>query len=171
MIKVSNWPIPTSCKELQQFLGLVSYYCRFIRNFAKICQPLHQLTEKNRSFVWSQSCQEAFNTLRQSLVSAPILAYPDITKLFILDTDASEAGLGGVLSQVQDDGKECVIAYASRALSKHERQYSVTCKELLAIVTFIQHFQHYLLGTLFTLCTDHHSLKWLKTFIKTWKGN
>ena len=162
--KVSNWPVPTSCKELRQFLGLASYYRRFVRDFAKICQPLHRLTEKNCRFIWTPSCQESFDKLRKCLVSAPILVYPNFAKPFILDTDASETGLGGVLSQLQDDGKECVIAYASRALTKPERRYSVTRKELLAAVTFTQQFRHYLLGSTFTLRTDHHSLKWLKNF-------
>ena len=84
--------------------------------------------------------------LRKALVSAPILAFPDCSRMFILDTDASNQGIGAVLSQEHDDGLEHVVAYASRALSKAERKYSVTRKELLAVVSFLHHFRPYLLG-------------------------
>ena len=98
------------------------------------------------------------------LVSPPILVFPDFSKPFILDTDASDFGIGAVLSQVDDDGQERVVAYASRTLSKAERNYSVTSKELLAIVNFISQFQQYLLGCTFTLHTDHSSLTWFRNF-------
>lgn len=97
-------------------------------------------------------------------MSEPILAFPDCSKPFVLDTDASDSGVGAVLSQVQDDGTERIIAYASRALSKPERQYCVTRRELLAVVYFIQHFRPYLFSNQFTLRTDHGSLKWLRNF-------
>ena len=162
--KVSNWPVPKSCTQLQEFLGFASYYRRFVKDFAKISRPLHRLTEKNTRFMWTSQCQEAFETLRNHLVSAPILAFPDVSKPFILDTDACDTGLGGVLSQIQEDGSERVIAYASKSLTKPERQYSVTRKELLAVVMFINQFRQYLLGTTFKLRTDHNALKWLRNF-------
>ena len=161
--KVSNWPEPQSVREVQQFLGLASCYRRFVQDFAQIAKPLHQLTEKSCSFRWSAECASAFQELRQRLVSAPILAFPDFNQPFILDTDASDAGMGAVLSQVQD-GQEQVIAYASQVLSKQERRYCVTRRELLAVVTFVQHFRPYLLGLHFTLRTDHSSLTWLWKF-------
>ena len=98
------------------------------------------------------------------LVSSLVLVFPDFSKPFILDTDASDFSIGAFLSQVDDDGREGVVAYASRTLSKAERNYSVTSKELLAIVTFISNFQQYLLGHTFTLRTDHSSLTWLRNF-------
>lgn len=124
--KVANWPVPTSKKEVQQFLGLANYYRRFVENFAKIAKPLHRLTEKTTKFEWSADCQAAFEHLRQKLVSAPILAFPDLEKPFILDTDASDMGIGAVLSQMDDNGTERVIAYASKTLSKPEQRYCVT---------------------------------------------
>ena len=97
-------------------------------------------------------------------MSSPVLAYPDYSKQFVLDTDASDCGIGAVLSQVNDDQSECVIAYASRSLSRQERRYCVTRRELLAIVEFVQHFRQYLLGRQFTLRTDHGSLVWIRNF-------
>jgi len=144
--KVAKWPTPQSAREVQQFLGLAGYYRRFVRNFATIAKPLHRLTEKTTRFEWTPECHEAFQILRQRLCSAPILVFPNFNKPFILDTDASNTGIGGVLSQLDEAGNECVIAYASRTLSKAERRYCVTRRELLAVVTFTQHFRPYLLG-------------------------
>lgn len=97
-------------------------------------------------------------------MSAPILAFPDYSRPFVLDTDASEMGIGAVLSQLQEDGSERVIAYGSRVLTRPERRYCVTRKELLAVVTYVQHFRSYLLGHEFQLRTDHGSLTWLANF-------
>jgi transposase InsO family protein len=158
--KVAAWPCPTSVTEVQRFLGLASYYRRFIRNFAQIAKPLHRLTEKTQGFQWTEQCDDAFRELKQRLTSAPILAFPDFSQTFILDTDASQTGIGAVLSQVQE-GRERVVAYASRTLSKAERRYCVTRRE---VVTYVQHFQNYLLGRRFELRTDHGSLTWLQGF-------
>ena len=162
--KVAEWPVPSTKREVQQFLGLANYYRKFVQDFASIAKPLHRLTEKNVRFSWTLDCQKAFELLRQKLVSSPILAFPDYSREFILDTDASDIGLGAVLSQIQDDGTERVVAYASRVLTKPERRYCVTRRELLAVVTFIQHFRPYLLGRSFTLRTDHGSLTWIAKF-------
>ena len=143
---------------------MANYYRRFIKDFASLAKPLHRLTEKGREFTWAQESDQAFNTLKQKLTSAPVLALPNWSKPFLLDTDASETGIGAVLSQVQDDGSECVMAYASRLLSKQERNYCVTRKELLAVVTFLQHFRPYLIGSSFTIRTDHSALTWLQNF-------
>ena len=162
-LKVANWPTPTSVQEVQQFLGLASYYRRFIKNFATIAKPLHKLSEKEWQFSWSIECANAFAELKNRLLTPPVLAFPDYHKQFILDTDASQDGIGAILSQ-SSEGREQVIAYASRSLSKVERKYCVTRKELLAVVTFINHFRPYLLGRTFTLRTDHSSLQWLQNF-------
>ena len=162
--KVAEWAVPKCKRDVQCFLGLANYYRRFIQDFATVAKPLHHLTEKYANFKWTEDCQTAFENLRQKLVSAPILAFPDCSKPFILDTDASDTGIGAVLSQQQEDGTERVIAYASRLLSKPERRYCVTRRELLAVVVFITHFRHYLLGNSFTLRTDHGALTWLWNF-------
>ena len=158
---VKTWPTPTRTKEVQQFLGLANYYRRFIKDFAQIAKPLQKLTERTSSFLWTTECQKSFEILRHLLSSPPILSYPDFTKPFILDTDASNDGIGGVLSQLDKDGREHVVAYGSRLLTKPERNYCVTRKELLAVVTFVTHFRTYLLGHTFTLRTDHGPLTWL----------
>lgn len=125
---VRAWPVPINQTEVRSFLGLASYYRRFVRGFAEIARPLHQLTEKGKRFKWDEACQRAFVELKTHLISAPILAYPDPKKVFILDTDASDFGIGAVLSQ-EVEGLERVVAYASRALSKAERRYATTKKE------------------------------------------
>ena len=140
------------------------YYRRFIKSFALIAKPLQYLTEKNAPFEWTAACQKYFDDLRNCLASAPILAYPDHSKPFLLDTDASDVGIGAVLSQIQDNGSEGVIAYASRSLSRQEPKYCVTRKELLAVVEFTHHFRPYLLSKKFTLRTDHSSLIWMQNF-------
>ena len=125
--KVLHWPFPKSKLEVQQFLGLASYYRRFIFDFATIAKPLHRLTEQNRDFRWTNECQASFEALRGKLVSASVLAFPDFSKPFLFDTDASDGGIGGgVLSQLQADRSEWVVGYGSRTLSKAERNYCVT---------------------------------------------
>ena len=162
--KIKLWPTPASAREVQQFLGLANYYRRYIKGFAEIAKPLHKLTERNASFKWTAECENAFSTLRFKLTTTPVLAYPDFSQQFILDTDASNAAIGAVLSQIGKDGQEHVIAYGSRLLTKSERQYSVTRRELLAVVVFTKYFRPYLLGRSFVLRTDHGSLQWLFNF-------
>ena len=119
--KVETWPVPTSAREVQRFLGFANYYRKFIRSFATIARPLHRLTEHTAKFQWSPECQLAFEDLRSKLATTPVLAHPDFSKPFILDTDASDTDIGAVLSQLDDEENERVVAYASRALSKAER--------------------------------------------------
>ena len=119
-----------------------------------IVKPLYRLTERGRAFEWTDEFDAAFQELKKRLISAPVLFFPNFDKPFLLDTDGSETGVGAVLSQLSDDGQECVVAYGSRTLSKAERMYNVTRKELLAVVTFVKHFRSYLLGRHFIL--DSH---------------
>ncbi|MCG8032936.1 MAG: DDE-type integrase/transposase/recombinase, partial [Candidatus Thiodiazotropha taylori] len=155
---VQEWPVPINQTEVRSFLGLCGYYRRFIKGFSEIAKPLHTLTEKGRPFIWTDDHQIAFEKLKQHLTEAPILVFPDFTKDFILDTDASGTSIGAVLSQ-KIDGKERVVCFGSRTLSKSERQYSVTRKEMLSVVYFMKRFKHYLLGRRFLIRTDHSALK------------
>ena len=160
---VKTWPTPSTVTEVRSFVGLASYYRRFIKGFATIARPLHKLMEKEEGFQWTTECEESFRELKNRLVSAPVLGYPRPEGKFILDTDASGFGIGAVLSQEQD-GQERVIAYGSRSLSKAERNYCVTRRELLAVVVFLKKFRQFLLGREFDVRTDHGSLRWLVTF-------
>ncbi|GFV61212.1 retrovirus-related Pol polyprotein from transposon 17.6 [Trichonephila clavipes] len=129
---VKDWNCPTDVHQLQSLLGLCTYYRKFVKNFSTIARPLYKLTEVKQKFIWTVDCNSAFNKLKDALTSAPVLAYPEIGKQFILDTDASHESIGAVLSQ-DIDGQERVTAYLSKRLSKPEINYCVTRKELLAI--------------------------------------
>ena len=157
---VSDWPIPKHKSDVRAFLGTCGYYRQFISNYSEISRPLSQLSSKHTPFHWDDGCQQAFEVLKQSLVQAPILAYPDYSLPFILDTDASEVGSGAVLSQIQN-GEERVIAYYSKVFSSEEANYCVTHKELLAIIKAVKPFRPQLYGQQFTVRTDHASLVWL----------
>lgn len=161
ILAVVDWPVPENVHEVRGFIGLCSYYRRFIMGFGEIATPLNALTQKNKKFVWDEQCQEAFDTLKRCLTTAPVLAMPNDDEPFILDTDASTVSIGAVLSQVQD-GVEKPVAYASRKLSRLERNYCVFRRELLAVVYFLKQFRHHLLGRTFTVRTDHSALQWLR---------
>src|SRR5215470_13727905 len=158
---VKSWVRPTNVSEVRSFLGLASYYRRFVKDFSLIAAPLHALTKKNKMFNWIPECEESFNELKDRLTSTPILQPPLDEGRYWLDTDASNTGIGAVLSQEQD-GELKVIAYASRLLHGPELNYCATRKELLALINYVTYFRTYLLGRPFTIRTDHAALKWLK---------
>ena len=162
--RITVWPTPKSVQEVQQLLGLASYYQRFIQNFVGIAKPLHCLTEQGRIFKWTIKCENAFAKLKLCLRFSPILSFPDFSLPFILETDACQCGIGAILSQIHENGTERVVAFASRAMSKSKQKYSVTRQELLVAVTFIHSFRQFLLGQHFVLRTDHGSLQWLHSF-------
>lgn len=151
---------PKNVKQLQQFLGLVGFYRRFIDHFSLIVVPLFALLKLNAKFVWDSSCDKAFEQLKKALVAYPILRQPDSSRPFVLYTDASGYALGAILGQF-DGNDEYVCAYASRILNKHEVNYSIAEKECLAILFGLKNFRVYLLGTHFNIITDHSALKWL----------
>ena len=157
---VSEWPVPETVTDVRSFLGTASYYRRFVKDFATIAAPLHSLTDHGKKFQWAADCQRAFDQLKEAFCTTPVLKFLKPDAPFILDTDASLTGIGAVLSQVID-GHEYALSYASRTLSKTERNYCTTRRELLAVKHFAQHFQSYLYGREFTIRTDHTSLTWL----------
>ena len=163
---VKCWPVPDCLKSVRQFLGFVGYYRRFIPCFADIAEPLVALTGKDVPFVWRPECATAFLRLRDALGRAPILAFPTESGDYVLDTDATYFGLGGVLSQIQND-QERVIAYCSRALRPSQRRYCTTKREMLATVSMCIQFRSYLRGARFIIRTDHKSLVWLHRFKDT----
>lgn len=160
---VKEWPRPKNLHELRSFLGLCTYYRRFVPNFANVASALHELTKKSRPYHWGKTQEKAFQDLKELLCKTPVLGYPIPGEKFVLDSDASGYGIGGVLSQIID-GTERVIGYYSRVLSKAEKNYCVTRRELLAVVECIKHYHKYLYGQHFTLRTDHSALRWLLQF-------
>lgn len=159
---IQNFPSPRTQKNIKQFLGLAGYYRRFIPNFSKTAKPLTDLLKKDKKFLWQQPQIEAFNTLRNSLCSEPILQYPDFTKPFNLTTDASGYAIGGVLSQGRVN-RDLPIAYTSRTLNSAELNYSTIEKECLSIVYCTNYFRPYLYGRKFIIVTDHKPLVWLNS--------
>ena len=157
---IEKWELPNCKKELQTFLGFCNYYRRFIKNYAAISERLTAMLKEGNDFRWNDDRRLAFTELKKKLMSPPVLALPIKEGKYILDTDASYNSIGAVLSQEQN-GIERVISYASKTMSKSQRQYCITRKELLAIYTFVLKFKHYLLGTQFVVRTDHQALKWL----------
>nr|AAK92604.1 Putative retroelement [Oryza sativa Japonica Group] len=155
---VTNWKQPKTVSEIRSFLGLAGYYRRFIENFSKIAKPLTRLLQKDVKYKWSEECEQSFQELKSSLISAPILILPDPKKGFQVYCDASKLGLGCVLMQ---DGK--VVAYASRQLGPHEKNYPTHDIELAAVVHALKIWRHYLFGTRTEVYTDHKSLKYIFT--------
>jgi hypothetical protein len=151
---VKSWVTPKTPTDIRSFLGLAGYYRRFISNFAKIAVPLTELTQKNKSFTWNLEQETAFQTLKRKLCQAPILTLPDGTDDLVVYCDASNLGLGCVLMQ---RGK--VIAYASRQLKIHEKNYTVHDLELDAVIFALKIWRHYLYGTKCIIFTDHRSLQ------------
>lgn len=160
---------PRNPTEVRRFVGMASWYRRFIPNFSSILAPLTRLTHKNITFTWSEECQQAFDTIRNALVSAPVLTCPDFEKPFTLQTDASAYGLGAVLTQQSSEG-EHVICFLSRSLNKAERNYSTTERECLAVIWAVEKLRHFLEGSHFTVVTDHSSLTWLLHKVKDATG-
>jgi hypothetical protein len=155
---IMEWPAPTNVSEVRSFMGLAGYYRQFVEGFSKIANPITELQKKNKKFEWKEKGAEAFRRLKELLTTAPILKVPDMDADFLVCTDASKEGLGGVL--MQDGG---VIAYISRKLRRHEENYATHNLELLAIVYALKVGRHYLIGRKFELKTDHGGLQHIFT--------
>jgi hypothetical protein len=149
-------------KALRAFLGLLSYYRRFIDGFAMMAKPLHDLVGKKGPFIWTEEAEKSFNTLHEALVKVTRLAYPEVEWPFEIHSDACDYGIGAALVQ-RDETGERPIAFASRLLTKAERNYSITEKECLALVWAVKKFHCYIWGAEVKLVTDHHALCWLTT--------
>ena len=157
---IKNFPKPNNVSELRSFVGLISYYRKFIPDFASKADSFHKLLRKGTKYIWDENCVRTFDMFKQALTQYPILHYPDFNLPFLLMTDACDTGLGIVLAQQGPEG-ERVIAYASRTIKPNERNYAVIEKEALAIVWGVKYFRHYLYGRKVTIITDHNPLKWL----------
>ncbi|KAF5786109.1 putative nucleotidyltransferase, Ribonuclease H [Helianthus annuus] len=153
---VMNWQEPKTPTEIRSFLGLAGYYRRFIENFSRIAAPLTLLTRKNSKFDWGPKQQESFDILKQKMSNAPVLTLPDGIDEFVVYYDASHTGMGCVLMQ-----KGKVIAYASRQLKVHEKNYTTHDLELGAVVFALKLWRHYLYGTKCVIYSDHKILQHL----------
>ncbi len=163
---VVDWPTPDSCKALQRFLGFANFYRRFIRNFSQLAAPLTALTSTRVMFRWSSAAEAAFSNLKSRFVSAPILVAPDPTRQFVVEVDASEVGVGAVLSQrAASDDRVHPCAFFSHRLSPAERNYDTGNRELLAVKLALEEWRHWLEGSgvPFIVWTDHKNLEYIRT--------
>ncbi len=155
-------PRPSTKTQVRAFLGLAGYYHCFIPNFSSLAAPLTDLTRKGQPecVIWSPETEEAFHQIKRALTEEPVLRALDFGCPFLLQTDASDAGLGAVLSQVQE-GEEHPVLFISRKLTKAERNYATVEKEALAVKWAVLELRYYLLGRKFTLITDHAPFQWM----------
>lgn len=162
---VVNYPAPQNSKQVRSFLGLSGYYRKFINNYASTAKCLTELTKKSVKFSWNSKHQEAFDSLKKSLTTYPILVYPDFNEKFILTSDASGTGLGAILSQIRE-GRERVIGYASRQLNKAESSMTTTEQEMLAVIFGLKFYNCYVHGQRILIRFDHRALQWLMNLPK-----
>ena len=152
---VHDFDHPQNVKDLRSFLGLTNYCARFIKDYAKMCQPLRELTHKDKAWEWTDDCEKSFKMLKAKLCGDTVICYYDPSKPVSVQVDASPVGLGAVLVQETD-----IVCYASRALTPVESRYSQTEREALAVTWACEHFDLYLRGLPhFTVITDHKPLE------------
>jgi hypothetical protein len=163
VVVILEMPNPTDVHTLKSFIGVCNYYMIYVQDFNTIAHPFYALLKKDVAWTCSEEAQEAFNTLKEKLSEFPILRRLDFNKVFILHTDWSAFGIGVILGQLDEEGKEYVIVYASRSNNKVESNYFSYEGECLDVVWAVIHFRPYLYGTKFTLYTDHQPIKWLMT--------
>jgi hypothetical protein len=166
VVTILEMPNPTYVHTLRSFIGLCNYYKIYVQDFSTIAHPLYALLKKDVAWTWSEEGQKAFNTLKEKLLEFPILRRLDFNKLFILHTEWSALEIGAILGQLDEEGKEYVITYASRSNNKAKSNYSLDEGGCLAVVWVIIQFRPYLYGTNFTLYIDHQPIKWLMTNYK-----
>ena len=163
---VVDWPSPSSRKELQRFLGFANFYRRFIRNYSTVAAPLNSLTSSKIPFVWSPTAEQAFSALKRHFTTGPILVQPDPTRQFVVEVDASDVGVGAILSQKSpSDNKLHPCAYYSYKLKPAERNYDIGNRELLAVKLALEEWRHWLEGAImpFIVWTDHKNLEYIQT--------
>ncbi|QRW23889.1 Retrotransposable element Tf2 protein [Rhizoctonia solani] len=161
---VQEWPTPTKVKEVQSFLGFANFLRRFVANFSHMARPLHNLVKKDTPWKWDTREQEAFQGLKDAITNAPVLCHADPTKPYFLETDASGAALGSILSQRQEDGRLHPLGFLSESFKGAEQNYDTHDKELLAIIRLFEYWRIFLEGTLhpITVFTDHRNLEYWK---------
>ena len=161
MEAIRTLPEPKNVREIREFIGMCSYYRRFIPNFSKIAEPLIDLTKKYARFKWTPECQTAFDFIKDSLTVVPLLAYPDTNKPYVLYTDASNNCIGACLTQQTEEDEEKPIYFLSNKLSPTQKRWSTIEKEGFAIHYALQKLDHYLHNAQFTIKTDHKPLTYI----------
>jgi len=167
---VLEWPTLKCVKDVQKFLGLANYYCRFIEGFATVARPLHDMVKKDKKWEWTEKQEEAFRELKKRFTEEPVLAAPDLDKKMRMEVDASDYVTGGVLSMECRDGLWRPVAFLFKSLNETERNYEIHDKEMLAIIRGLEAWRHLLEGTQykFEIWTDHKNLEY---FMKVQKLN
>ena len=157
---ISDWPVPSTVKQVQSFLGFGNFYRRFIKGFSEIARPLYELTKKDRKFEWNDETQKSFETLKQCFTEEPVLMMPDHTKPFQIESDASKYATGAVLTQLDSNGERHPVAFISKTFTPTERNYEIYDLELLAIIRALEEWRHYIQGSphTTTIFSDHKNL-------------
>jgi len=167
---VIEWPVPRNMKDVQNFLGLANYYRQFVKDFAKIAKPLHEMMRKENKWNWGERQQKAFEELKERFMIEPVLVTPDLDKEMRVEANASDFATRGVLSMKYEDERWRPVAYISKLLNKAERNYEIHDKEMLAIIRCLEAWRHFLEGAKdqFEIWTDHKNLEY---FMKAQKLN
>jgi hypothetical protein len=158
---IINLPAPKVVHQLREMLGHMGYYRKFIKGYAQITMPMEKLLRKDTKYQWNDECQHSLDTLKEKMVTAPILVFPDWEKTFHVHVDASEIAVGDILVQLGARDLDHSIAFASKKLSDSEQNYNMTEREGLAMVYALHKYKHYLLGKHFKMFTDHSTLKYI----------
>ena len=159
---IVSFPRPRKLRDVRSFMGLCNYYRRFVLNFSMIAAPLNRMFKKDNSFKWTDDCQTAFDKLKAALSSTPILCFPDFSKEFILQTDASDTAISYILSQLNKDGHDIAISFGGKSLTEPQRKWPTHEKECFAVVEGIKQYETYLSGKKFTIYTDNQAVVSLK---------
>ena len=138
--------MPKSVKVVQKFLGLANYYRQFVKDFAKIARPLHEMTRKENKWSWGEKQQKVFEELKERFTTEPVLVTPDLDKEMRVEADASDFAMGGVLSMKCEDKRWRPVAYISKSLNEAERNYEIHDKEMLVIIQYLEAWRHFLEG-------------------------
>src|ERR1700677_1405148 len=162
---VQNWPRPKKVQEVQAFLGFANFYCRFVKDFAKIATPLNRLTRKDQEWKWGKDEELAFNDLKECFTPEPILHYPDSSKPLRVEADSSGFATGGVLSVLEDDQKWYPCTFISKSLNHVKQNYEIYDREMLSIMRCLEDWHHYLEGAkdCFDILSDHKNLQYFLT--------
>jgi len=167
---VLDWPTPKCVKDIQKFLGLANYYCQFIKDFAFIAWPLHNLVKKEQKWEWTERQQKVFKELKKRFTKEPVLVVPDLDKKMRMEVDVSDYTIGGVLSMECEDGKWRQVAFLSKSLNETERNYEIHDKEMLVVLRGLENWRHLLEDAKykFKVWTNHKNLEY---FMKAQKLN